>query len=187
MKAFRIAAAGAVSSLVLGFGATVAQAGGYSKWPIGPGYGPGPGMAPYPGATCAPMRRGVPMYRPPYYGPMGPAAQRPLMAPQGAQKRTLVAGMAAAPASKDTVVDQAEVVISQMRFDQPTITVKKGGSVTWRNQGPMPHTVTANDGGFGSQTLQAGGNYSRTFDEVGTFGYYCSLHPSMQGKVVVVE
>ena len=99
----------------------------------------------------------------------------------------MTAGIDPVPAQSDGVADRAEVTIAQMRFSQPTITVTKGATVTWRNQGPMPHTVTASDGRFGSEQLQAGDNYSRTFDEVGTFGYYCSLHPSMRGTVVVVE
>jgi amicyanin len=83
--------------------------------------------------------------------------------------------------------DTAAVKISGMRYEAPTVTVKKGGVVTWTNNGAMPHTVTANDGSFGSPQLSNGNTWSRTFDEAGTFGYYCSLHPGMRGTVVVVE
>lgn len=52
---------------------------------------------------------------------------------------------------------------------------------------PMPHKVTANNGGFGSDTLTESETYAMKFDEAGTFGYYCGLHPSMRGEVVVVD
>jgi plastocyanin len=35
--------------------------------------------------------------------------------------------------------------------------------------------------------LQGGGSFSQTFSEPGTFEYFCAIHPSMTGTVVVRE
>ena len=64
--------------------------------------------------------------------------------------------------------DAAAVTISGMRFDAPTVVVKKGGIVTWTSNDAMPHTVTANNGSFGSPQLSNGATWSQTFDAVGT-------------------
>jgi plastocyanin len=74
-----------------------------------------------------------------------------------------------------------------MQFTPARVDAKKGATVTWTQSEPMPHKVTANNGGFGSDTLTEGEIYARTLDEAGTFGYYCGLHPSMRGQVVVVD
>ena len=152
-----------------------------SPMPAYPGYRPY-GRAPY-GAPPRPMMMpygpaaGMPM---PYYAPAAPMPS-PSTAANPAK-----AGMTA---TADSVVatEAAAVTISDMRYDAPTVSVKKGGVVTWTNNGAMPHTVTASNGSFGSPQLSNGASWSRTFDETGTFGYYCSLHPGMRGTVVVVD
>ena len=60
-----------------------------------------------------------------------------------------------------------------------------GSTVTWRNAGEAPHTVTASDGSFDSDMIAAGGSWARTFEAAGTFRYVCSFHPEMEGVVEV--
>ncbi|HMX07188.1 MAG TPA: plastocyanin/azurin family copper-binding protein [Microthrixaceae bacterium] len=75
------------------------------------------------------------------------------------------------------------------------IEVKKGTEVTWDNTGRNRHNVLPDDeGDFESievDELDPGEKASRTFDEVGEFGYYCSLHGTatkgMFGAIKVVE
>jgi hypothetical protein len=59
--------------------------------------------------------------------------------------------------------------------------------VTWTNAGSRQHTVTADDGSFDSGRLDPGEQFSQTFDQPGTFTYFCGFHPEMQGSVVVTE
>jgi plastocyanin len=92
-----------------------------------------------------------------------------------------------ATVATDAAADEAAVAIRQMQFSPARVTVKKGATVTWTQRDSMPHTVTASNGSFGSQTLNGGVSYSRTFDEPGEYSCYCSLHPSMQGEIVVIE
>jgi plastocyanin len=77
------------------------------------------------------------------------------------------------------------VAIVDFAFDPGSVAVDVGGTVTWTNQGPSPHTVTASDGSFDSGELAAGASFSHTFMSAGTFSYFCSIHPSMVGSVVV--
>lgn len=100
-------------------------------------------------------------------------------------------GPAAAATATQTATTSAEatksasITISQMRFDAPTVTVKAGGTVTWVNQEGAPHTVTATDGSFASPQLTAGDSFSHTFDQPGTYTYYCEVHPMMKATIVV--
>ena len=61
-----------------------------------------------------------------------------------------------------------------------------GTTVTWTNDDTITHTVTSTGGDWPEITLAAGESASLTFSEVGTFTYYCSVHPMMAGTIVVV-
>jgi plastocyanin len=55
------------------------------------------------------------------------------------------------------------------------------------NQDGVDHTVTSTGGLFDSGNLESGDDFEYRFDTAGTFPYFCTLHPSMTGEVVVVE
>lgn len=185
--------------LTLAISGTVVAGGGYGMSPYGTGYGPGMGYgAPAMGYPQRPQRpeppkRPTPPKRPqmgmPYgYGGGMQMAPKPgsYGMPQGyrvPQPQTPAPATSASPAE---ATDAAKVSISGMRFDAPTVTVKVGGTVTWTNSEGVPHTVTANDGSFGSAQLGAGDSFSHTFSKPGTYSYYCQLHPMMRATVVVV-
>ncbi len=78
------------------------------------------------------------------------------------------------------------VQIDNFAFDAQTVTVAPGATVTWINNDDAPHTVVADDGkSFRSKVLDTGERFSFTFPTAGTWGYFCSVHPHMTGKVVV--
>lgn len=79
------------------------------------------------------------------------------------------------------------VAIVDFAFQPASVTVAVGSTVTWSNGGAAPHTVTSSSGAFDSGTLQPGASFSHTFDTVGTFSYFCSIHPSMTGTITVTE
>lgn len=89
----------------------------------------------------------------------------------------------AAPPSPDSVV------IEGFTFQPPSLEVPVGTTVTWTNEDSVPHTVTAGRPdeevtGF-HEPVDGGGTVQVAFDEVGTFPYYCVVHPTMTGEVVV--
>ena len=88
------------------------------------------------------------------------------------------------PTSAATTTD-LEAEIQDFSFAPPSISVAVGSTVTWRNAGDAPHTVTASDGSFDSEMIAAGGSWARTFETAGTFTYVCAFHPQMEGVVEV--
>ena len=101
-------------------------------------------------------------------------------------RRFALVGVLLTLASAARAVD-ATVTIDNFSFTPASVTVPVGTRVTWTNRDDIPHTVTdaAKPGGEKSAPLDTGNSYSRTFTTAGTFGYFCSLHPHMQGTVVV--
>ena len=79
---------------------------------------------------------------------------------------------------------QLEVKIDNFTFGPQKLKVKVGDTVTWINQDDIPHTVVS-IGHFRSKALDSEDKYSFTFTAPGTFEYFCSLHPHMQGSIVV--
>ena len=79
----------------------------------------------------------------------------------------------------------ASVIIRDFEFAPATVTVNEGDTVTWTNEGPTPHTATADDGSFDTGTLREGESGSATFTSAGTISYICTPHPNMTGTVVV--
>jgi plastocyanin len=79
------------------------------------------------------------------------------------------------------------VTIQNFSFNPAMISVKPGDTVVWTNKDPMGHTITGDNGGPASPTIGTNGTYSFTFNDVGTFAYHCSIHPSMKGVVVVAR
>lgn len=79
----------------------------------------------------------------------------------------------------------ATASILDFAFSPAILRVTVGSTITWRNAGVAPHTVTATDGSFDSGMLQAGGVFTRRFERAGTIPFYCIVHPQMTGTVVV--
>ena len=75
--------------------------------------------------------------------------------------------------------------IVDFAFTPATLTVARGSSVRWTNADGAPHTVTADDGSFASGTLAENATFTRAFRAAGTFAYFCTIHSSMTGTVVV--
>ena len=74
-------------------------------------------------------------------------------------------------------------------FDPANITVEPGTTVTWVQSGNNPHTTTSYDGLWDSGMIEggSGGTFSFTFEEPGTFDYFCIPHEElgMIGSVTV--
>jgi plastocyanin len=77
------------------------------------------------------------------------------------------------------------VSIGDYFYSPRSITVDRGDTVLWTNNGKVPegHTVTGD--GFDSGVLHQGDTYSHEFSSTGTFNYVCTLHPNMKGTVKV--
>ncbi len=65
------------------------------------------------------------------------------------------------------------------------LTVPVGTQVTWVNKDDVPHVVMSVDKTFKSKALDTDDKFSFTFQQAGTYEYFCSVHPKMTGKIVV--
>jgi plastocyanin len=80
---------------------------------------------------------------------------------------------------------QISATIQNLAFSPDPITIALGSTVTWTNLDGVAHTVTADDGSWGSSMLGQGGTYSHVFTSPGSYTYHCAIHPYMMGTVVV--
>jgi len=83
----------------------------------------------------------------------------------------------------------AGIDISGFAFSKTALEVTKGTTVTWANKDGTGHTVSSGtpptkDGRFDGQ-VAAGGTFSFTFNDAGTFTYFCAIHNSMTGSISV--
>lgn len=95
------------------------------------------------------------------------------------------------------------VTIEGIAFEPGELTVSVGDTVVWTNQDDVDHTVTSGeagdqgvpgvdegtpakpDGFFDDALARAGSTSSFTFDEAGTYPYFCRVHASMKGVITV--
>src|SRR5204863_3917384 len=106
------------------------------------------------------------------------ATAQPVRAVQAATAQP--AAVAAAPAP-------VRLVIVDNSFSSKTLNVPLGTKVVWSDEGQKPHTVTADDESFKSELLRNGANFEHTFDQLGTFLYYCELHGGPGGAGMAAQ
>ena len=96
-----------------------------------------------------------------------------------------------------------EVAIKGVAFVPANIEVEAGTEVRWVNEDAVDHTVTSGiqreqgvpgveedkparpDGTFDENLPKQGDVFTFTFDEPGTYSYYCDVHASMTGEITV--
>ncbi len=85
---------------------------------------------------------------------------------------------------------KAKVDIEDFKFVPEAVKVKAGGTVTFANADSAKHNAqTENDadGAFNTDDLLQEDSKAVTFDEPGTYDYYCVYHRFMTGTVEVSE
>jgi plastocyanin len=80
---------------------------------------------------------------------------------------------------------RAEVTIEDFTFSPGNLEVERGATVTWTNRDSAQHDATARNAGWATERLSRDESDSVTFDAVGEYNYYCSIHPSMKARLVV--
>lgn len=79
---------------------------------------------------------------------------------------------------------EASITIENFSFEGAT-NVTVGTTVTVTNHDGVTHTWTSADGVWNSGGLGGGESFEFTFDEPGEYAYFCSIHPTMTGTVIV--
>ena len=104
---------------------------------------------------------------------------------------------------KQSNVSTSSAIVSilgqESPFYEPTnLEVKKGSTITFLNNDAVPHTATSTLDELGSLTpsiydgfdtglLKVNEKSEITLDEEGTFNYFCTIHPFMQGSLTVTS
>jgi plastocyanin len=74
------------------------------------------------------------------------------------------------------------------------ISLAGGGVVQWTNNDQQEdsygttgttHNITSNNAAFSPGNVTPGNSFQVTFTAAGTYGYHCSIHPTMVGEVRV--
>ena len=82
--------------------------------------------------------------------------------------------------------DEVVIEMADLAYDPAEVTITAGTTVTWVNKDFEPHTVTADDNSFDSETILPDKSFSHRFDKTGEYPYHCLFHlPEMVGKVIV--
>jgi plastocyanin len=115
--------------------------------------------------------------------------------------------LAGCTSSKDSSATQSNknstVTIQGIAFSPAKLTVPVGAKVIWTNKDNVKHTVTSGKPGkdavpgvskgsaakptgvFDQPMSPSGSTFSFTFSKSGTFTYFCRIHSSMRGTIVV--
>jgi len=106
------------------------------------------------------------------------------------EKNLVVEEIIQADVIMPTKVSRPGCDIEDVCYIPSNIVVEKGGSVTWLNEDSSFHTVTSGFYGeptdlFDSGYLDPYEYYTLSFDEIGTYDYFCTLHPWMMAQVIV--
>ena len=89
--------------------------------------------------------------------------------------------------------------LADKAFSPNPVNVKIGDTITWVNEDSVFHTVVSGNPSSGGETGKVfdsglsgptalttkGKTFSHTFTEKGEFPYFCQLHPTMIGNVIV--
>jgi plastocyanin len=115
---------------------------------------------------------------------------KPPVSPDTARRTTSPTSPPAArvPSRSAPARTAARTVRTGMRntsYLQSRLQVTVGTTVEWKNNDPLPHSVTAVDKSFNSGLIQPGKTYSHTFTKAGTYSFFCMPHPFMKGVIVV--
>ena len=117
-------------------------------------------------------------------------------------------GLGACAASEDAVPTYTdppgvEITIEGIAYRPADVTVDAGDTVTWVNEDAVDHTITSGrpgkqgipgvsdgtkpklDGLFDEPLERKGSTFSFTFDERGTFVYFCRVHAAMKATITV--
>ena len=76
------------------------------------------------------------------------------------------------------------IVISAMQFNPAELTLQKGDTVVFENRDLVVHDITQDpDKNWTSSNLSPGQSFRMAVRQ--SSNYYCSIHPTMKGKLTV--
>jgi Icc protein len=88
--------------------------------------------------------------------------------------------------ARAVVLGPNEIGIDNFNFTPQVLSIAPGTKVTWINNDDVPHLIVNVENRFRqSSVLDTDQRFSAVIRVPGTYNYFCSLHPKMQGKIIV--
>lgn len=126
---------------------------------------------------------------------------QPDAAPPSASSPSATASPSSAPDASENASGN-QVAIEDFAFAPKRMKIDAGETVTWTNNDDILHTVTSGRGqkqgvpgvtenkdakpdGMFDQEVEFEETFEFTFEDPGTYAYFCAIHPGMTGTVVV--
>lgn len=72
-----------------------------------------------------------------------------------------------------------------LAFGENPLVLERDTAVTWINNDTVSHTVSSRSAVFESGNLSPGESFTFTFTAEGAFDYFCRIHPSETGLIVI--
>ncbi len=96
-----------------------------------------------------------------------------------------------APVEPTQTPEPITITSEILNFELEDLTIAAGTTITWVNEDSAPHTTTAGapsalSGEWDSKTMSLASQFSFTFQETGSFPYFCVIHPFMTATITVV-
>ena len=87
---------------------------------------------------------------------------------------------------------EGEVATTIENFSHRDSQINVAETLVWTNMDAVPHTVTLGsrgvaEPGFDSGLMGPGQSFALKFDQPGTYSFTCTLHPTMNGEIVVTR
>ena len=95
-----------------------------------------------------------------------------------------------AATQQEAIPAVVKVSVGDNFYKPKDLTIKRGQSISWRNEGAIAHTVTSDTDSsvkFDSGTLDPRGVYALKPTTPGEITYYCTIHGKVQSGTVTVE
>lgn len=97
---------------------------------------------------------------------------------------TTVPATTTTAAAEDKTTPTLSITIASFRFsgdDAGTV----GDTVQITNSDSVGHTWTSTDGAFHSGVIGSGETFTYTFEDAGTYPFFCQIHPEMSGSITI--
>jgi plastocyanin len=95
------------------------------------------------------------------------------------------------PTTKKVIIVKGAALLRDKAYLPNPIIIHAKDSINWINNDDVVHTVTSGgsfnspDRGQAFDSGLLGGSYSHKFDKPGIYNYFCQIHPTMLGKIIV--
>ena len=111
--------------------------------------------------------------------PKGRTKPPPFRVPIVGRRGGKAVNIDAPPGRRVSLGGSGTIEVGDLFFRRPNVSLRAGGTLTWRFRGPTVHNITLANGprGFSSPNLSQGRSYRKKLSVPGTYQLFCGIHP----------